>query len=123
MGLAGRVIFTGYVADDDLPLWYSAAELLVFPSVYEGFGLPVVEAMACGTPVIASNSSSIPEAVGDAGLLFAPDDVAALVNQMTAVLTNSSLRATLRQQGLVHAQTFSWERAGRETAAVYHRAL
>ncbi len=90
--LAGRVIFTGYVPDDDLPLWYNAAELLVFPSVYEGFGLPVLEAMACGTPVIAANSSSIPEAVGDAGLLFDPDDGETLVEQMTAVLTNADLQ-------------------------------
>ncbi len=123
LGLADRVIFTGYVPDDDLPLWYNAAELLVFPSVYEGFGLPVVEAMACGTPVIAANSSSIPEAVGEAGLLFAPDDVETLVNQMTAVLTSTDFQHTLRQQGLDHAQTFSWERAGRETAVVYRCAM
>ena len=123
LGLAERVIFTGYVPDGDLPLWYNAAELLVFPSVYEGFGLPVVEAMACGTPVIAAKSSSIPEAVGEAGLLFEPNDVEMLVNQMTAVLTNTDLQHKLRQQGLDHAQTFSWERAGRETAAVYRRAL
>ena len=123
LGLANQIVFTGYVPDDDLPLWYNAAELLVFPSVYEGFGLPVVEAMACGTPVIAANSSSIPEAVGEAGLLFAPNDVETLVNQMTAVLTDINLQNKLRQQGLAHAQTFSWERAGRETAAVYKRAL
>lgn len=123
LGLAERVIFTGYVPDDELPLWYNAAELLVFPSVYEGFGLPVVEAMACGTPVIAANCSSIPEAVGEAGLLFAPDDVETLVKQMTAVLTDTDLQNKLRQQGLNHARAFSWARAGRETAAVYHRAL
>lgn len=123
LGLTERVIFTGYVPDDELPLWYNAAELLVFPSVYEGFGLPVVEAMACGTPVVAANSSSIPEAVGEAGLLFAPNDVESLVKQMTAVLTNAHLQNKLRQLGLKHAQTFSWERAGRETAAVYQRAL
>ena len=123
LGLEERVVFTGYVPDDELPLWYNAAELLVFPSVYEGFGLPVVEAMACGTPVIASNSSSIPEAVGEAGLLFAPDDVETLANQITAVLTNPTLKDTLRQQGLAHAQTFSWARAGWETAVVYQRAL
>ena len=123
VGLAERVVFTGYVPDDDLPLWYNAAELLVFPSVYEGFGLPVLEAMACGTPVIAANSSSIPEAGGDAGLLFDHDDGETLVEQMTAVLTNADLQDTLRQQGLEHAQSFSWERAGRETAEVYQRAL
>ncbi len=123
LGLAERVIFTGYVPDDDLPLWYNAADLLVFPSVYEGFGLPVLEAMACGTPVIAANSSSIPEAVGKAGLLFAPDDVETLVSQMTAVLTDTDLHNKLRQQGLEQAQKFSWARAGRETAEVYQRAL
>jgi glycosyltransferase involved in cell wall biosynthesis len=123
LGLAERTIFTGYVPDDELPLWYNAAALLVYPSVYEGFGLPVVEAMACGTPVIAANRSSIPEAVGEAGLLFDPNDLDTLVNQMTAVLTNTDLQHKLRQQGLDHAQTFSWERAGRETAAVYRRAL
>lgn len=123
LGLAERIIFTGYVPDDELPLWYNAAELLVFPSVYEGFGLPVVEAMACGTPVIAANSSSIPEAVGEAGLVFTPDDVETLVKQMTAVLTVTDLQNKLSQHGLEHAQAFSWERAGRETAAVYRRAL
>ena len=123
LGLVEQVIFTGYVPDEELPLWYNAAELLVFPSVYEGFGLPIVEAMACGTPVIAANSSSIPEAVGEAGLLFNPNDVETLVNQMTAVLTGVDLRHKLRQQGLSHARTFSWERAGRETAVVYQRAM
>ncbi len=123
LGLTERVIFTGYVPDEELPLWYNAAELLVFPSVYEGFGLPVVEAMACGTPVIAADCSSIPEAVGKAGLLFAPDDVETLVKQMTAVLTNTDLQNKLRQQGLAHAQNFSWKRAGRETAEVYRRTL
>ncbi len=123
LGLIERVIFTGYVPDDELPLWYNAAELLVFPSLYEGFGLPILEAMACGTPVIASNSSSIPEAVGEAGMLFAPSDVESLVNQMTAVLTNSDLQNKLCQQGLQHAQTFSWARAGLATAKIYRRAI
>ncbi len=123
LGLAERVIFTGYVPDDELPLWYNAAELLVFPSVYEGFGMPVIEAMACGTPVIAANSSSIPEAVGEAGLLFEPADLETLVKQMTAVLTDTNLKNKLSEAGLTHAQTFSWERAGRETAVVYQRAF
>ncbi|MCP4415822.1 MAG: glycosyltransferase family 4 protein [Chloroflexi bacterium] len=123
LGLTERVIFTGYVADEALPLWYNAAELLVFPSLYEGFGMPVVESMACGTPVIAANSSSVPEAVGKAGLLFEPNDMQTLVKQMTAVLSNADLQYKLQQQGLHHAQTFSWERAGRETAVVYRRAM
>lgn len=123
LGLADRVHFTGYVPDDELPLWYNAAELLVFPSLYEGFGMPVIEAMACGIPVVAANSSSIPEAVGEAGLLFAPHDVAGLAEQITAVLHDPDLSAKMRAQGLAHASQFSWKRAGRQTAAAYRLAL
>ena len=121
--LEERVLFTGYVPDGELPLWYNAAELLVFPSVYEGFGMPVVEAMACGTPVIASDSSSIPEAVGRAGLLFNPQNAAELTDRITAVQQDPALRAKLKEWGLQHARNFSWERAGRETAVAYRRAL
>lgn len=123
LGLQDRVRFTGYVPDDDLPLWYNAATLLVFPSVYEGFGMPVVEAMACGTPVVAANTSSVPEATGEAALLFEPQDVAGLADRIAAVLNNSNLSAKMQEQGLRQAQRFSWEQAGRETAAVYRRAL
>jgi len=121
--LQERVRFTGYVSDEELPLWYNAAALLAFPSVYEGFGMPMVEAMACGTPVVAANTSSIPEAAGDAALLFAAHDVAALADRMTAVLQDPSLAATMREKGLVQAQQFSWARAGVETAVAYQRAL
>ncbi len=121
--LEERVLFTGYVPDGELPWWYNAAELLVFPSVYEGFGLPVVEAMACGTPVIASNSSSLPEAVGEAGLLFNPQNAAELADRITAVQQDPALRAKLKEWGLQHAGNFSWDRAGRETAVAYRRAL
>jgi glycosyltransferase involved in cell wall biosynthesis len=123
LGVQERVHFIGYVPDDELPCWYNAAELLVFPSVYEGFGMPVVEAMACGTPVVAAESSSIPEAVGAAGLLFLPHDVAGLAERMAAVLNDAALSRSMRQKGLEQARQFSWERAGRETAAVYRRAL
>ncbi|MEZ4645281.1 MAG: glycosyltransferase family 1 protein [Chloroflexota bacterium] len=123
LGLQKRVRFTGYVADADLPLWYNAATLLAFPSVYEGFGLPVVEAMACGTPVVASQVSSIPEAAGDAGMLFDPHDKHQLAQAITAVLSNPDLAATMREQGRQQASRFSWERAGQETAVVYQRAL
>lgn len=123
LGLADVVHFAGYAPDEELPLWYNAADLLVFPSLYEGFGLPVVEAMACGTPVIAANTSSVPEAVGEAGLLFAPHQAAELAEQMTAVLQDKTLAESMRVKGLHQAQQFSWEKAGRETAVSYHRAL
>ncbi|MEM8857350.1 MAG: glycosyltransferase family 1 protein, partial [Chloroflexota bacterium] len=86
--LEDRVQFMGYVPDEDLPLVYAAAELLVFPSVYEGFGMPILEAMGCGTPVLASNSSAMPEAVGNAGFLFDPEDLDDLVNQLKSLLSN-----------------------------------
>ncbi|MDV7391314.1 glycosyltransferase family 1 protein [Arthrospira platensis SPKY1] len=123
LGLAERVHFTGYVADDDLPLWYNAATLLVFPSLYEGFGLPVAEAQACGTPVVASSASSIPEAGGTAALYFDAADAGALAERLTAVLHNPDLAATMRENGLQQAAQFAWTRAGRETAEVYRRAL
>lgn len=121
--LEERIIFTGYVPDEELPLWYAAADLFVFPSVYEGFGMPVVEAMACGTPVIAANSSSIPEAAGDAGMLFDPFSPLDLTERMENVLHNPQLSDKMRQLGITQARQFSWERAGRETAVVYHNAL
>ncbi|HRQ38690.1 MAG TPA: glycosyltransferase family 1 protein [Chloroflexota bacterium] len=123
LGLAERVHFTGYVPDDELPLWYNGAELLVLPSVYEGFGMPAIEAMACGAPVVAANSSSLPEAVGEAGLLFDPMNVDELVERLTAVCHDSQLSAKMRALGLAHAAQFSWERAGRETAVVYRLAI
>ncbi|NJN54160.1 MAG: glycosyltransferase family 4 protein [Anaerolineae bacterium] len=123
LGLTERVHFTGYVPDEELPLWYNGAELLLLPSLYEGFGMPVVEAMACGTPVIAANGSSLPEAVGEAGLLFAAEDAVELAAQITAVCHDPQLSAKMRAHGLAHARQFSWDRAGRETAEVYRKAL
>ncbi|MFQ5422333.1 MAG: glycosyltransferase family 4 protein, partial [Anaerolineae bacterium] len=123
LGLTERVHFTGYVPDEELPLWYNAADLFVFPSLYEGFGMPVVEAMACGTPVLAAAVSSIPEAAGEAAGLFDPQDVTELAERMTAVLNDAQLSATMREKGLRQAARFSWERAGREWTAVYRRAL
>ncbi len=123
LGLQKRVLFTGYVPFEELPLWYNVASVFVFPSVYEGFGMPVVEAMACGTPVIASNASSIPEAVGKAGLLFDPKDVDELVQQLTAVFQKPNLVQKMRADGLRWAKSFSWQRAGEQTADVYKKAL
>lgn len=123
LGLQAQVRFTGYVPDEDLPLWYNAARLLVLPSLYEGFGLPIVEALACGTPVIAADTSSLPEAGGDAALYFPADNARALAERIAAVLDDDARAATMRARGVAQAQQFSWARAGRETAAVYQRAL
>jgi glycosyltransferase involved in cell wall biosynthesis len=123
LGLEKQVRFTGYIADEELPLWYNSATLLAFPSVYEGFGMPVVESMACGTPVVAAQSSSIPEAGGEAALYFDANNVDALTNCLSAVLDDDNLAATMRQKGLAQARLFSWARAGQETARVYGKAL
>ena len=123
LGLQRQVRFTGYVPDADLPLWYNAAAALVFPSIYEGFGMPVVQAMACGTPVIAANTSAIPEVTDQAARLFNSQDIAALSDHMTAVLEDPQLANTMREQGLIQARKFSWEQAGRDMDAVYQRAL
>jgi glycosyltransferase involved in cell wall biosynthesis len=123
LGLVSRVHFAGYVPDEDLPFWYNSAEALVFPSLYEGFGMPIVEAMACGTPVIAAETSSIPEAGGDAALYFDPSDSGDLAQQLTAVLDNKQMVREMRARGLAQAQRFSWQRAGIETARTYARVL
>jgi glycosyltransferase involved in cell wall biosynthesis len=123
LGLKDQVIFTGYVAAEDMPALYNAADLFVFPSLYEGFGLPVVEAMACGVPVVASNVSSIPEVAGDAALLVDPRDNSALCDAMERALKDGELRSSLRQRGLEQAATFSWEKAARETLEVYREVV
>lgn len=123
LGLRDRVRFTGYVADDDLPLWYNSASVLVFPSVYEGFGLPIAEAMACGLPVIAANTSSIPEVAGDAALYFDAQDSATLTERLNQILSDTSLSDTLSAKGLQQVQNFTWPKAGQLMADVYRRAL
>ncbi len=119
LGLENLVHFTGYVADEDLPALYSAAELFVFPSLYEGFGLPPLEAMACGTPVVTTNVSSLPEVVGDAALLVDPRYNKSLVEAIERGLNNKVLRAELRQKGLERAALFSWEKAASQTMKIY----
>ncbi len=123
LGLEEAVIFPGYVDAKDLPLWYNAATVVAYPSLYEGFGLPVLEAQACGTPVLTSNVSSLPEAAGDAALKVDPYDVDALAEGLNRMLTDASLRRELRERGLAHARQFSWTRTAQETARVYRRAL
>ncbi len=119
LGVADRVRLLGFVADADLPALYSAAQVFAFPSLYEGFGLPALEAMACGTPVVASNTSSLPEVVGDAGLLVAPTDAGGLAVSLERVLTDEGLRADLRGRGQAQAGRFTWEAAARATLQVY----
>jgi glycosyltransferase involved in cell wall biosynthesis len=117
--LRGRVDLLGYVAEEDLPALYSHATAFVYPSLYEGFGLPVVEAMACGTPVLTSRSSSLTEIAEGAAVLADPLDEAALADGLRALATDEALRADLRVRGLRQAAAFSWERTGRETALAY----
>ncbi|NJN66030.1 MAG: glycosyltransferase family 4 protein [Chloroflexaceae bacterium] len=118
-GLSGTTRFLPNVNEADLPGLYGGADFFAFPSFYEGFGLPPLEAMACGTPVLCANASSLPEVVGDAALLVNPSSVSDLASGLQTLLTNPLLRADLRQRGLQQAQTFSWERTARKTLAVY----
>ena len=122
LGLAGRVHFPGYVAEEELPALMSGARLFVFPSLYEGFGFPVLEAMACGVPVVCSNTSSLPEVAGEAALLVDPTDVSALAAAMRQALIQTELRARLIDAGQKQAARFSWERAARATLAALEEA-
>jgi glycosyltransferase involved in cell wall biosynthesis len=117
------VIFPGWMLDDDLPAVYAAAELFLFPSIYEGFGLPVLEAMASGAPVACSNAASLPEVAGDAALLFDPHDVEAVRGALRAALSDAALRQDLRQRGFQRAMRFSWDRAADETLALYRQLI
>ena len=117
------IAFTGYVVEKDLPALYSGAACFVYPSFFEGFGLPVLEAMQCGAPVIAGNRTSIPEVVGKAGLLFDPFDTNSLVQALTRMLDNSEYRAALRIQGLERARQFDWKQTARMTLQAYQKAV
>jgi glycosyltransferase involved in cell wall biosynthesis len=123
LGLGDAVRFTGYLPGPDLPLWYNAVDIFVYPSLYEGFGLPPLEAMACGTPVISSNAASLPEVVGDAGLLVEPTDVDALADALRTLVGEPCLRAELRRRGLARAAGFAWGRAAEQTLALYREVV
>jgi len=114
LGIRDRVLFPDFFSDDDLPALYAGASLFAYPSLYEGFGLPVAEAMACGVPVVTSNASSLPEVAGNAALYFDPRDVEGMAAAMHQVLTNESLRADLRAKGFLQAKKFSWDKAAGE---------
>ena len=122
-GLAERVIVTGYVADADLAALYSGALAFVYPSLYEGFGLPPLEAMQCGVPVVTSNAAALPEVVGDAGLLVDPHDGDALCQALWTLYRDADQRAALAAAGLVRARRFSWAQTVAQTRAAYRAAL
>ena len=122
LGLRRVVHFTGYVPVEDLPAIYNLGELFVFPSIYEGFGLPVVEAMACGTPVITADTSSLNEIAHDAAETIDPTSTEAIAEALARVAGDSDLRADLARRGLARAAEFSWSRTAREMLAVYQRA-
>ena len=119
LNLQDDVTFTGFVPDEELPALYSGAASLLQPSLYEGFGFPVLEAMACGAPVVCSNTSSLPEVAGDAAILVEPDDDAMLAAAVRRVLDSAELAAHLRRQGAARAAGFRWETCAAQTAALY----
>lgn len=121
--LKERVRFTGYVADEVLPALYAAAELFVYPSLYEGFGLPVLEAMACGVPVITSQTSSLPEVTGDAAVLVDPRRSDQIATAIQTLLASPAQCRALREAGLARAHTFSWAKCAGETLNVYRHVL
>ncbi len=123
LGLGESVHLPGYVPAEELPLWYSAAEVLVYPSVFEGFGLPVLEALACGTPALVADASSLPEALGDGGERLPPHDVIAWRDALARAIHDPQWRTKARARGLQHAARFSWARTAAQTVASYRRAL
>ncbi|HUV27327.1 MAG TPA: glycosyltransferase family 1 protein [Anaerolineales bacterium] len=123
LDLEDMVCFTGYVSQDDLPLVYNLASLFVYPTIYEGFGLPVLEAMACGVPVISTRIASLPEIIGDAGILIPVNDVDALFDAMVRVLGDQTLREEFIRNGQLRSKKFSWERTAQLTRQVYQQVL
>jgi len=123
LGLEDKVVFTGYVSEEELLVLMNGASVFTLVSLYEGFGLPALEAMACGTPVIASNTSSLPEVVGDAGISVNPYDVDEIAQAIHEVLVNDRLREEMRVKGLEWAKGFSWEKTAKETLKAYEEVI
>lgn len=123
LGLEREVIFPGFIPRRHLPLFYAAADLFCYPSLYEGFGLPPLEAMACGTPVVASDSSSMPEVLGDAAILVPPEDPVAMSRAMLRLLTEPDLAAEYTRRGQARAAMYQWDEIARRTLGVYADAI
>lgn len=119
LGLGGRVRLTGFVSDAELGGWYSGADVFVFPSIYEGFGLPAVEAMTCGAPILASDASCFPDVIGDAGLLVPPTDLEAWSETLVRLVTEREMNGEMRRRSSSRGHAFGWERTAAETLAVY----
>jgi len=119
MEISKNIIFTNYVLDDDLPMFYNGSQVFAYPSLYEGFGLPPLEAMSCGIPVVTSKLTSIPEVVGDAGILINPYEEEALGNALLTVLGDTALQIKLGLNGIERAKNYTWEKAAKETLKVY----
>jgi len=123
LGMSGEIIFTGYLTEQVLVDFYNAADVFVYPSLYEGFGIPPLEAMACGTPVIASNTSSIPEVVGNAGKLINPYDAKELADALEELILDEGYREELSKKGIQRSGMFSWKRTGMETWKIYEETI
>lgn len=123
LGLSGKVLLLGYVADSELPALYSGARLFVFPSLYEGFGLPVVEAMACGVPVLSSNASSLPEVAGTAALMLSPDDQEGWAREMIKILEDPEKRTKMIAAGFLQARNFRWKKSAQAVVEIYMRLV
>lgn len=123
LNFQNEVMLTDYLNDEDLPIVYNLADMLVYPSIYEGFGLPPLEAMASGCPVIASNTSSLPEVVSDAGILINPYNIDEIANAMYEVLNDDCLRENMIKKGLKRANLFSWDKTAKETIKLYNQLV
>jgi len=123
LGLQNDISILGYIPEEELPVLYNAADLLVYPSLYEGFGMPVVEAMACGCPVITSNTTSLPEITGMAGIIVDPNNYRELADAISLVIQDSQLKQKMRRQGLEQANFFSWERCAQQTMSIYKQVM
>jgi glycosyltransferase involved in cell wall biosynthesis len=122
-GLESSVKILGYVEDSDLPVLYGGCDLFIYPSLYEGFGLPILEAMACGAPVITSQVSSLPEVAGNAAVFVDPHDLVSIREAMASVLTDQKKNRDLRMKGMARSKEFSWHRTAKETLAVYKKVM